>query len=83
MKTQAEKYSDAIAALTHRLTSWGVDDAETKARQFMHDMTCQGWRATPIDVTPPPTVRPAPPETRQQAIRAARANIRNTPQEEA
>lgn len=81
MKDAAEKYSEAIAALTHRLTTWGVDDAETKARAFMHDLACQGWRATPLEVTPPRVTRPAAPETRQAAIDAARAELaRRTPE---
>lgn len=75
MKTQAQKYSEAVAALTHRLTEWGVDDPEAKARDFMHAMACQGWRATPFEAVKPPAVRPAAPETREQAIAAARAAL--------
>lgn len=77
-KTAAEKYSEAIAALTHRLKTWGVDDPETKARAFMHDLACQGWRGTPVEVTPPPSGRPADPAVRNAALEQARSLLRAT-----
>lgn len=57
MKSHEQKYSEAIEALTHRLATWGVPDADTKAREFIRDLTHHGWRGAVAELDRP---RPVP-----------------------
>lgn len=36
--------AEAVASLTARLTTWAVDDASTKAHEYVNDMLRNGWR---------------------------------------
>lgn len=49
------KFAEALTELRRRLEAWGIEDAATKAHDFMRDLTHQGWRpsARPIETSPP------------------------------
>lgn len=54
MKSHEQKFAEAIEALTYRLTQWAVADPETKAREFIRDLTHHGWRGAVAELDLPP-----------------------------
>lgn len=63
MSSDEVKFAEAVASLTARLNSWGIEGAAEKAEVFMRDMIHHGWRARglatvhhlePPGGTPPP-----------------------------
>lgn len=71
MKSSEQRIGEAIASLTARLNAWGVEDAATKAHQFVRDMLANGWRTTRAELdVPAPSWTPATdPTTAAAAIR--------------
>lgn len=62
MRADELRFAEAIAALTARLESWGVEDPHAKAQQYVTDMRRNGWRPSgPREVDPPPTGAVSPP----------------------
>lgn len=54
MKSHEALIGEAVASLTARLESWHVDDAATRAHEYVHDMLRAGWRPTARPAGPPP-----------------------------
>ena len=63
MRSEEARIAEAITALTARLDAWQVDDAATKASEYVRDMVRNGWRprALPVAQPDPPGMRPVPP----------------------
>ena len=79
MKSHEARIAEAVASLTHRLDSWGVDDAGNKAHEFVQLMLRNGWRTTRAELDPPPPrPRPAETTTRDAALAECRAAIHRT-----
>ena len=71
MTSSEQRIAEAIASLTSRLEAWSVDDAATKAHEFVRDMLRNGWRTTPARVEPlPDPGTPADATTAADQIRA-------------
>lgn len=51
----------AQCALSHYLSEWGVEDAATKARRFIDELTSRGWQMAPMHES-----RPQPPKLGEQ-----------------
>ena len=74
MKSDEQKIAEAVAALTARLTTWGVEEPHDKAHTYVSDMLRNGWRprAAPVELPPMrPPERAADPARYIQAARAA------------
>lgn len=54
MKSHEARVGEAVAALRARLESWGIDDAATKASEYVNDMLREGWRPKAPPVHQPP-----------------------------
>lgn len=81
MKSHEQKFAEAIEALAFRLNRWGVADAQTKAREFILELTHQGWRGVMPELDRPRPVPPASDETRTTALATARAAVHTTTKE--
>ena len=42
--SREQQIGEAVASLTTRLDGWGIDDAQTKAHEYVTDMLRNGWR---------------------------------------
>ena len=82
------KVSEAEQALTFRLQSWGVKDAEDKAAEFIAVLIRHGWKPwAPVTALPrPPRTATAPPhellEGVRTQLRAARPSLPTEPSPE-
>lgn len=76
--TDAARIGEAISALSHRLESWGCDDPQANAQEFVEALVRQGWRPRALaTVHPIGTGRISPPTDEYAAARqAARAQPR-------
>ena len=83
MSSNESRIGEAVAALTARLTTWGVEDPHDKAHAYVTDMLRQGWRPAGIRYEPPPErpVRPAPPPP--DLLATVRAQLRHRDEETA
>jgi hypothetical protein len=81
MRSEEARIGEAVAVLTARLDAWGVDDAATRASEYVRDMVRQGWRPRALPVETGPTRPPqadAVPADAVPTYRQARAAL-NTP----
>lgn len=79
MKSEEARTAEAITALSTRLESWGVNDANDKATEYVRDMVRAGWRPRAREVWTPPGInggQTASSETAAQAAASARAAMR-------
>lgn len=77
MTSHEARIGEAVASLTARLNSWGVDEPTQKAHDFVRDMLRNGWRPTAAYVEPTPTnPRPIDPDRARQLAAEAREAIR-------
>ena len=53
MKSEEARIAEAIAVLTTRLDTWGVDDAPARAADYVRDMVRNGWRPRALPVAQP------------------------------
>jgi hypothetical protein len=44
MSADEVRFAEAVASLTARLSTWGVEESASRAEQFVRDMLHQGWR---------------------------------------